>query len=132
MSQITNLRKYKKALLSSKKKNVCLHDLSLMTGIMDERILDDCIVLEPLLRMSPDYNYRNLLEEIDVFIEENKAVKKPTKKKVKKIIECTSLEYIISKTVLPGGIINRSYTFNEDELKALRKIINKELKEFKK
>lgn len=134
MNILTNLRKYKKAINDSNRKVISLHQLSLLSNVTEERIQDDLVLFDPLLRMKEKYNYRSLIDDIEKYIADSKPVKvktKHTKKATKAPIYENTMDYFNNNLVLIGGLINNAFVFDEDKLKELRKVVNRELKEIK-
>lgn len=133
--KISNLKKYQKYLIKSNKKIVYLNELSKGVNLKQNIILDDLIYFEPLLKLSADtYNFKNILIKINDYLtklEDKKNKINKTKRQSKKINESV-MEYISSKLLLDTGFYNRIYKFNDEELKHLRYLINKEISNNKK
>ena len=128
--KLVNAKKYFKYLNESKSKIVTLHKLSLGTNILEDTILDDFVEFYPLIRMMENQNFKKFIPDLESFILLNKEVKKKTpKKKKSKTINYSSIkEFLYDKMLLTGGFIDRSYEFDEDDIKTLRLLCTRELK----
>ena len=128
--KLVNAKKYFKYLNESKSKIVTLHKLSLGTNILEDTILDDFVEFYPLIRMMENQNFKKFIPDLESFILLNKEVKKkaPKKKKTKTINYSSIKEFLYDKMLLTGGFIDRSYEFDEDDIKTLRLLCTRELK----
>lgn len=137
MNRLTILNKISKGLKSSDKKVVTIDVLNAYVILKEDIILDELSFFEPLIRLTPSFNIRRIEKEINneiIRLKNNKKEKNKSKtvNKRKKIDSYdTLLDFIEQKMLLPGGIIDVSYTFTLDDLKALRKVVNKNIKEWK-
>lgn len=134
---LKNSKKYYSYLKKETKKIVDIRKLSLGSNIKEDIILDDFEEFEPLIRFSSDsVNFKNYIENLSNYIleNENKSVKKVTKPhKVSNKVEYDSLkDFLYDKIVLPSGFIDRTYEFNLEDYKKIRKICNIEIKKGKK
>ena len=128
--KLVNAKKYFKYLNESKSKIVTLHKLSLGTNILEDTILDDFVEFYPLIRMMENQNFKKFIPDLESFILSNKEVKKktPKKKKTKTINYSSIKEFLYDKMLLTGGFVDRSYEFDENDIKTLRLLCTRELK----
>ena len=128
--KLVNAKKYLKFLDESKSKIVQLRKLSLGTNILEDVILDEFSEFDPLIRMVEGTNFKNFIPQLKEFIAAQNAVKKkPIKKKKTKTINYNSIkDFLYDKMLLTGGFVDRSYEFNEEEIKTLRLLCTRELK----
>ena len=125
-----NAKKYLKYLEESKSKIVTLHKLSLGTNIQEDVILDEFVEFDPLIRMIENTNFKKFIPDLQAVVEAAKAVKKkaPKKKKAKSMNYNSIKEFIYDKMLLTGGFVDRSYEFEENDIKTLRLLCTRELK----
>jgi hypothetical protein len=125
-----NARKYLKFLEESKSKIVLIRKLSLGTNIQEDTILDEFSEFDPLIRMIDGTNFKKFIPNLhEVITLANQAKKKTPKKKKTKTINYSSIkEFLYDKMLLTGGFVDRSYEFDEDDIKTLRLLCTRELK----
>lgn len=123
-------KKYLKFLKESKSKIIGLHKLSLGTNVREDIILDQFCEFDPLLKMLDDVNFKKFIPDLENVIAVANSVKKktPKKKKVKTANYNSIKDFIYDKMLLTGGFIDRSYEFDEDDIKTLRLLCTRELK----
>ena len=128
--KVSNAKKYLKFINESKSKIVTLRKLSLGTNIKEDVILDDFVDYDPLIRMIEGTNFRKFVDELEHIIDvaNNTKKKAPKKKKVKSANYNSIKDFIYDKMTLVDGFIDRSYEFDEDDIKALRLLCTRELK----
>lgn len=128
--KIANAKKYLKFLEESKSKIVLLRKLSLGTNILEDVILDEFSEFDPLIRMIDNTNFKKYIPDLTQIIEQDKATKKkaPKKKKTKTMNYSSIKEFLYDKMLLTGGFVDRSYEFDENDIKTLRLLCTRELK----
>ena len=130
----TTAKKYLSAIEGSKKKYLTTENLSRVMGIYPEVIAEQLSYFEPMLAMDPSYDLKELIPVINKYIEEedSKKVKKPVVKVSKKDISgYKSVSDFIYKKMTFNGLVDRYATLTEADLKALKKIVQKELDDLK-
>ena len=125
-----NAKKYLKYLEESKSKVVSSHKLSLGTNVLEDVILDEFAEFDPLIRMFDNVNFKKYIPNLIGVIDAAKAVKKkaPKKKKTKTVNYSSIKEFLYDKMLLTGGFVDRSYEFDEDDIRTLRLLCTRELK----
>ena len=128
--KLVNAKKYLKFLNDSKSKIVQLRKLSLGTNILEETILDEFCEFDPLIKMIEGTNFKKFIPQLEEFIASQNVVKKkaPKKKKVKTSNYNSIKEFLYDKMPLTGGFVDRSYEFDEEDIKTLRLLCTRELK----
>ena len=130
--KITDLRKYLIGINKTKKKHVTSEMLSKEVGIYPEVINDTLSYFEPILKMDPDYNLVDLVPEIKNFIlhkeEEHEIANQNRAKANKDSVKYTSIiDFVYKKLSAGGGMINRNAVLPEEDLYALKKVVQKEI-----
>lgn len=130
----TTAKKYLSAIEGSKKKYLTTENLSRIMGIYPEVIAEQLSYFEPMLAMDPSYDLKELVPVINKYIEEedSKKAKKPVVKVSKKDISgYKSVSDFIYKKMTFNGLVDRYATLTEADLKALKKLVQKELDDIK-
>ena len=130
----TTAKKYLSAIEGSKKKYLTTENLSRIMGIYPEVIAEQLSYFEPMLAMDPSYDLKELIPVINKYIEEedSKKAKKPVVKVSKKDISgYKSVSDFIYKKMTFNGLVDRYATLTEADLKALKKLVQKELDDIK-
>lgn len=130
----TTAKKYLSAIEGSKKKYLTTENLSRIMGIYPEVIAEQLSYFEPMLAMDPSYDLKELIPVINKYIEEedSKKAKKPVVKVSKKDISgYKSVSDFIYKKMTFNGLVDRYTTLTEADLKALKKLVQKELDDIK-
>lgn len=120
---LSNIKNYKKKYLTSEQ-------LSKINGIYPEIISSELSYFEPMLAMDPSFNLKDLLPQIEEYIasiESNKEKVKyfEAKKESKKYSGVT--DFVYKKMTVVGGLVDKSITLSDEDLKVLRKLVNEEL-----
>lgn len=135
MVKLNYVKKIKSGLNKSNKKIVTLKELSLRSNLKEDIILDCVSEFEPMIRMYDSYNFRNIEQKVNEYISDQTT-------KTPKIVKKRNVnlnkdnyngvfDFILKKMVLPGGIIDKAYVFNDQDLKTLKKLVNAEIKKRK-
>lgn len=131
----TTAKKYLSAIQSSKKKFLTCDNLSKSMGIYPEIIAENLSFFEPMLAMTADYNLKELVPQIEKYIEEENS-KAPKKTRVivskEKVEEYDSVADFVYQKMTIGGLVDRSAELSTVDLKTLKKLIQSELDERKK
>lgn len=125
-------RKYLKDISSYKKKYVTVDLLSNKVGKYPEIIAEELSYFEPLLRMDPSYNVKDLIPSIEKYLEEqeNKEKEKkerPVQIKRAQVSEYDSIADFIYRKMTIGGIVDKNMSLSTTDLKILKRLVNDEL-----
>ena len=120
-------RKYLRII--SNKKHLTFHELSLEVGIMEDILREQLSTFDPMVRMFEEYNVCDLIPAIEEYLVPTKVMPKrtPAKKNTYETIN----EFVYKNMTVPGGIVDMGLELNLSQLKALRKLVNAEIKEKK-
>ena len=127
-------KKYLTAIEGSKKRYLTCDNLSRTMGIYPEVIAEQLSFFEPMLAMDPSFDLKELVPAISKYIEEEEAkkVKKPVVKVSKKDLSgYKSVVDFVFKRMTFNGLVDRSVSLSEADLKSLKKLVQKELDELK-
>ena len=121
-------RKYLRII--SNKKNLTFHELSLEVGIMEDILREQLSVFDPMVRMFEEYNVCDLTNAIEEYLVPTKTMPKRAST-AKKVAYESIGDFVYANMTVPGGIVDRGMELNLSQLKALRKLVNAEIKEKK-
>ena len=121
-------RKYLRII--SNKKHLTFHELSLEVGIMEDILREQLSVFDPMVRMFEEYDVVDLIPMIEEYLVPTKVMPKRTVTAKKNAYESIG-EFVYANMTVPGGIVDRGVELNLSQLKALRKLVNAEIKEKK-
>ena len=121
-------RKYLRII--SNKKHLTFHELSLEVGIMEDILREQLSVFDPMVRMFEEYDVVDLIPAIEEYLVPTKVMPKRTVVAKKNAYESIG-EFVYANMTVPGGIVDRGVELNLSQLKALRKLVNAEIKEKK-
>ena len=125
------------ALKRSKKKVVGLEDLSRLMGRYPDVLCDTLAYFEPLIRMDPGINIRDLTPALQAYLDEPLKPKtdKPRKIAVRKseVAKYSSIsDFVMRKMTNVGGLVDPTITLTEEDLRVLEKLIEAQRKKAKK
>ena len=121
-------RKYLRII--SNKKHLTFHELSLEVGIMEDILREQLSIFDPMVRMFEEYDVVDLIPMIEEYLVPTKVMPKRTVTAKKNAYESIG-EFVYANMTVPGGIVDRGVELNLSQLKALRKLVNAEIKEKK-
>lgn len=121
-------RKYLRII--SNKKHLTFHELSLEVGIMEDILREQLSIFDPMVRMFEEYDVVDLIPAIEEYLVPTKVMPKRTVTAKKNAYESIG-EFVYANMTVPGGIVDRGVELNLSQLKALRKLVNAEIKEKK-
>ena len=129
----TLAKKYLSTIKAIKKKNITSVDLSKKIGFYPDKINEDLSTFEPLIAMYSNYNVKELIPNIEQYIEEQeksgkKIVRFEAKKKASKYKSVADFVY---QKMTVGGLVDRSASLSVEDLKVLRKLVSEEIDELK-
>ena len=130
----TTAKKYLSAIEGYKKRYLTCENLSRVMGIYPEVIAEQLSYFEPMLAMDPSFDLKELVPAIEKYIEEEDA--KKTKKDVVKVSKKELNEYksvadFLYRKMTINGLVDRSASLSEKDLKALKKLVQYELDDLK-
>jgi len=130
----TTAKKYLSAIEGSKKKYLTCENLSVSMGIYPEVIAEQLSFFEPMLAMDPSFDLKELIPAISKYIEEEDS--KREKKEVirvskKELGGYKSVADFLYKKMTINGLVDRSASLSEADLKALKKLVQAELETLK-
>ena len=121
-------RKYLRII--SNKKHLTFHELSLEVGIMEDILREQLSIFDPMVRMFEEYDVVDLIPAIEEYLVPTQVMPKRTVTAKKNAYESIG-EFVYANMTVPGGIVDRGVELNLSQLKALRKLVNAEIKEKK-
>ncbi len=130
---LTDCRKILGAFRRSKKKVLSLDALSRVVGLYPDVLGEKLSYFSPMIMMDPSINTRDLVPEIEAYVEELESAKakKPAQKRVivtqKELLQYSSItDFIYKKMTSVGGLIDPGYQMTDEDLKALEKLVKLE------
>ncbi len=128
------------ALKRSKKKFVSLEALSRIVGLYPDVLADSLAYFEPMIRMDPSINCRDLEPAMEAYLlEPAKPVKagQPKPKRVavskKELAKYSSIaDFVYKKMTSVGGLVDTSHRLSDEDLRILEKLIEREKAERRK
>ena len=120
-------RKYLRII--SNKKYLTFHELSLEVGIMEDILREQLSTFDPMVRMFEEYNVCDLTSAIEEYLIPTKVM--PKRNNTKPSAYESIGDFVYANMTVPGGIVDRGMELNLSQLKALRKLVNAEIKEKK-
>jgi len=120
-------RKYLRII--SNKKYLTFHELSLEVGIMEDILREQLSTFDPMVRMFEEYNVCDLSSAIEEYLIPTKVM--PKRNNTKPSAYESIGDFVYANMTVPGGIVDRGMELNLSQLKALRKLVNAEIKEKK-
>lgn len=125
------------ALKRSKRKVVDLDGLSRLMGRYPDVLANTLAYFEPMIRMDPSINIRDLTEAMEAYLEEPIKAKpaKPKKLAVRnsEVAKYSSIgDFVYRKMTSVGGLVDPTISLSEEDLRILEKLIESERKKRKK
>lgn len=126
------------ALKRSKKKFVSLEALSRLVGLYPDVLGDTLSFFEPMIRMDPSINTRDLVPALQEYVAEPMKPIDPNKPKrvtisKKELAQYSSIpDFVMKKMTNVGGLVDTSVQLSEEDLHILDKLIQNELNRRKK
>ena len=128
---ITTIKKYLAALNKSKKKYVTTESLSLVVGVYPEIIAETLSYFNPMVIMDYSFNVRDLIPDMQAFLDKKEAEKKPNvAPTVKKgdVNAFNSVSDFIYRKMTYNGMVDKNAYLSDKDLKILKRIITDEQK----
>lgn len=120
------------ALKRSKKKFVPLESLSRLVGLYPDVLADTLSYFEPMIRMDPSINTRDLEPALNAYLAEPMKPAAQTKPKrqnapKKEVAKYASVaDFVYKKMTSIGGLVDTSVRLSDEDLLVLQKLIQNE------
>jgi len=128
--KVEEAKKYLKAMKANKTKYLTCEILAKDIGIYPDIIANALSYFDPLITMDMGYDLRNIQHPLSEFVKEKEA-NRHTSRKPTKLVETkykSVNDFVFSKYVVAGGLMDRSIELNTNDLKELKKVVTNELK----
>lgn len=126
----TTAKRYAHVIKTSKIRHLTCEALSRHIGIYPEVIAENLSYFEPMLSMDPIFDLRDLLPRIEAYIAEQEA-SKPKEHRIvinsKELLPYKSVNDFVYQKMTINGLVSRNGKLSEEDLKILKKLIDKEL-----
>ena len=122
----------------SKKKFVTLEGLSRVVGLYPDVLADTLAYFEPMIRMDPSINVRDLEPQLREYVAEPLKPVSPDKPKRvtvsrKELARYSSIpDFVFKKMTNVGGLVDTAVVLSDEDLFVLDKLVQNELKRRKK
>ncbi len=122
----------------SKKKFVTLDNLSRVVGLYPDVLADTLAYFEPMIRMDPNINIRDLVPAMNEYLAEPmKPVSADKPKRVtvsrKELARYSSIpDFVLKKMTNVGGLVDTAAKLSDEDLLVLDKLVQNEIKRRKK
>ncbi len=127
---ITVLKKYLQAISKSKAKYITTERLSKIVGVYPEVIAQNLSFFNPMITMDPSYNIKELIPDIQAYINEIEEKKTPVVHQeaiTRKVLDnFESIHDFLYKKMSIGGIIDKNAYLDDKDLRILKKLITEE------
>lgn len=127
---ITQLKKYLNALTKIKAKYVTSERLSRVVGIYPEVINETFSYFDPMVTMDFEYNLLELVPQVKKYISDKENKKAPIDRSLmttkRDLIGYESISDFIYQKLTISGMINKSATLSDKDLKVLKRLISDE------
>ena len=126
------------ALKRSKKKFVPLEALSRLVGLYPDVLADTLSYFEPMIRMDPTINTRDLTDSMQAYLAEPMkpvAAKKPKRPFIskKELSQYSSIpDFVYKRMTSVGGLVDTAAKLSDEDLRILEKLVQNELNRRKK
>ena len=126
------------ALKRSKKKFVTLEALSRLVGLYPDVLGDTLSYFEPMIRMDPSINTRDLVPALQAYVAEPIKPVDPSKPKrvavsKKDLAAYSSInDFVYKKMTNVGGLVDTSMVLTDEDLRILEKLVQFEIARRKK
>jgi hypothetical protein len=118
---------YLEGLLKAKKKHINTYELAQSVGILEDFIRDELSFIEPMVRLDLDFNLMELVPQLETMLT-LKGERKRVSNKAEKINYLSIADFVYKNMTVSGGIIDRNLELDNQQLKDLKKLVNKTIK----
>ena len=127
------VRKIVSALKKSKQKYIPVSRLSKLVGVYPDVLTDTLVYFEPMIRLDQSINTRDFLDAMEAYLAP--APKKEGEVKAKRVVITkkkllaypTIGDFVYAKFASIGGLIDRTSTLSDADLRILKKLVAKEI-----
>ena len=128
---LSMLKKYLSKIKSAREKHLTVEKFSRHVGIYPEVIAEHLSMFDPMINIDMEYNIRDLVPQIEEYIasEETKRKESAQPREVvrkQELKEFSSIQDFIYKKLTFGGVIDKTATLSDHDLKVLTKLIKDE------
>ena len=126
------------ALKRTKKKFVTLEALSRVVGLYPDVLADTLAYFEPMIRMDPTINVRDLVPALTEYVAEPAKPVDPDKPKRvviprKELAKYSSIpDFVLKRMTNVGGLVDTAVQLSDEDLLILEKLVQNEIKRRKK
>ncbi|MCQ2795873.1 MAG: hypothetical protein MJ213_00975 [Bacilli bacterium] len=127
--KVEDAKRLLKAIKANKQKYLTCEILSKDVGIYADIIAGYLSTFDPIISMDPNYDIRNVTSQLSAFVREHSE--RHSTHKSNKLAETqykSVNDFVFSKYVVAGGLMDRSIELNDADLKELKKVVTNELK----
>lgn len=127
--KVEDAKRLLKAIKANKQKYLTCEILSKDVGIYADIIAGYLSTFDPIISMDPNYDIRNITPQLSAFVREH-GERRPTHKS-NKLAETqykSVNDFVFSKYVVAGGLMDRSIELSDADLKELKKVVTNEIK----
>lgn len=131
---ITALKKYVISIKKAKSKILTLDAFSKIVGIYPDVLAEQLSLFDPMITMNIEYDVKELLPAMEKYIEDEESSKIKVNREAvfkKDLLPYSSVQEFIYGKLTIDGIVDKSASLSDKDLKILKKIINEELKKRK-
>jgi hypothetical protein len=118
---------YLEGLLKAKKKHINTYELAQSVGILEDFIRDELSFIEPMVRLDLDFNLMELVPQLETMLT-LKGERKRVSHKADEINYLSIADFVYKNMTVSGGIIDRNLELDNQQLKDLKKLVNKTIK----
>lgn len=118
---------YLEGLLKAKRKHINTYDLAQSVGILEDFIRDELSYIDPMVRLDLDFNLMDLVPSLEAMLT-SKVERKKASSKVEAKNYLSIADFVYQNMTVSGGIIDRNLELDNQQLKDLKKLVNKTIK----
>jgi hypothetical protein len=118
---------YLEGLIRSKRKHINTSDLAQTIGIVEDFIRDELSVLEPMVRLDLEFNLMDLVPQLEAYLA-HKVERRKHAVRTKPSNYQSIAEFVYKNMTVSGGIIDRGFELDDQQLKDLKKLVNEAIK----
>lgn len=127
----TLAKKYLSAINGIKRKYITVEDISETIGKFPEVIAQDLTTFSPMIMMDMELNLKDIVPEIEKYIEEENAKAEPKSKPTVRVTQKDMSAYdsicdFVYQKMTAMGTVDRYAVLTDKDLKTLKKLINEE------
>jgi hypothetical protein len=119
---------YLEGLLKAKKKHINTYDLAQSVGILEDFIRDELSYLDPMIRLDLEYNLMDLIPALETMLS-TKVERKRSSISTKNQEYQSIADFIYKNMTVSGGIVDRNLDLDNQQIKDLKKLVNKTIKQ---